>query len=445
MQSAILPRYDQIPVQKNHISMTKFKVIEDEGLVVLLGELDRWTNEAITSPEPVPAPAAAPTPTPAQARKPATPKEFAAYQHRNELQLEFDHYIEDFTVCLPTQLLGRPDSYSFNLPPPLTISNMRCYSDWQRILHQYRSSESETDVRLDRIPLPLVPWENNHFLAEIKSSELYRILSSLVSERQKGSDFVLVHCAKYTLSEFVHLRKQVVQVSYGPDDGHWIDHTKFVDMKFANAITGSALIKPSMDFPVNFVSSSPGYEEVEMPLALSFFLLPRDHEVIFASQGSFGYALLQILIHLTDDAWDHDDAFECGVTDEIPVKIRVEEYAEFVGRTRPLGYGIKDARLLHASRLLVRDSEIYFSNQSDRTFEIETVVRLLRAFGEAEVDTERPANAEVLEEWYNNFGYEGSRWLLLALSLTLGANVYSAQFLPPAFEALRNNSVVYVY
>lgn len=95
-------------------------------------------------------------------------------------------------------------------------------------------------------------------------------------------------------------------------------------------------------------------------------------------------SIMQNLMQLTDGASDYGDAFECGAANRIPVEVRI---------IVP-GHGIKDARHLHALRLLVRDCEGYFSYYLERTFETETVVSLLRAQGEPE----RPNNAEVLEK-----------------------------------------------
>lgn len=148
---------------------------------------------------------------------------------------------------------------------------------------------------------------------------------------------------------------------------------------------------------------------------------------------------------MLDHAWDHDDAFECS-RDQVPIKIRVETYHSYAMDQWPARYQDLD-RHNHSSSVLRRECERYFNDHPGCSFEIEDIVCLLRQV-ESSVATfglEPQSDKESLVEgWYALYGYETTRWLLLAMALALGYNFSSVQVLPGGFEVLLQSPNCYI-
>jgi hypothetical protein len=145
---------------------------------------------------------------------------------------------------------------------------------------------------------------------------------------------------------------------------------------------------------------------------------------------------------ILDQAWDHDDAFECS-QNQVPIKIRVESYRSYAKVQMPAYDGNSHRHSMLAS-VLRHERERYFDEHAGLSFENENQVRLLRR-AEAMIDLEPKSDKDSLvEKWDALYGFETTRWLLLAMTVALDSNCSSVQALPESFEILRQSPNCYI-
>ncbi|KAH1912575.1 hypothetical protein KXW47_007498, partial [Aspergillus fumigatus] len=323
--SAILPQYESIGIHANHMDMTKFSDEHDDGFVNISGKLLLWAKALATIPKPGPQPSPArPRPILKHEREEMSPKEASARHYAAEVLLEGDDEA-NLTVSLPTRLLEDDSEHRVRFITPSQLAVLR--SSWSRLLTYYQpfpaSMESIADPRRQRYSLSFAPWLNGVFLARVPCTDVWRILSGSVSERQHSSDAVLVNRFMFSISPTRYEGSTVLIASYRPNDGHCNLSTVLPSKELAEAIVGSGGLPPTDTLGPNFVCSEGGYEKVQMPYALFLTVLPLNKCVLFKCQMDLALSLLDIMLPMLDCAWDHDDAYECG-PDDVPIKIRVE-------------------------------------------------------------------------------------------------------------------------
>jgi hypothetical protein len=142
-------------------------------------------------------------------------------------------------------------------------------------------------------------------------------------------------------------------------------------------------------------------------------------------------------------AWDHDDAWECTL-DQIPIRVCVGEFRSFAKSPfifrRGDGFYLMELR---SSVLKGRCFE-YFKRHLELKFEIEDVRGLLKQTDDSVTNPELLNRKQLLKRWYALYNYEGARWILLALSLTMGSNLSKVWVLPTSFDVLRDHSMCYM-
>merc|ERR1711964_57293 len=125
-----------------------------------------------------------------------------------------------------------------------------------------------------------------------------------------------------------------------------------------------------------------------------------------------------------------DDACECG-DDGIPVKIKVEALRNWYDNGRHLALNPRPMEYLIYTSQLSTILESYFSTNMEMEVEIEDVVKLLENIEkEGSGWWSKASQSDLIERFYALYGFEGSRWLLLALVLTLGENLMNCATLP---------------
>lgn len=73
-------------------------------------------------------------------------------------------------------------------------------------------------------------------------------------------------------------------------------------------------------------------------------------------------------------------------------------------------------------------------------FAIESVDTASEALPQANISD----SSQLLEDWYARWGFEGTRWFLIVLTITLGRTFYGVQFLRPSFECLLTSPNCYI-
>jgi hypothetical protein len=87
----------------------------------------------------------------------------------------------------------------------------------------------------------------------------------------------------------------------------------------------------------------------------------------------------------------------------------------------------------------------YFRDHSDISFEIENLVRNIRSMeASLRLDDNGDRRSTLMNDWYALYGTERARWLLIALTVTLGHNFGSVQALPESFEVLLQSTHCYI-
>jgi hypothetical protein len=407
------------------------------------------------------------------------------------LQLAFDAEMDLYTVAVPFRLLPGDQAQSFHFPQRADMHEIERRCMWRTILRMFQNSSDDqpkTDPRLRRRALPLVPWHHDAFLALVATIDVFRILASRVSERQKGPVVVLVHGIKFKVLDTLYQNIPVVIPMFSSGDGHYVPFTTVQSREFADAFVGSGSLTPKMPYRINFVCSQPGYETAQRPVLFALYRLERDNGVLFQSQLHKCFSLWQRFVIILDEAWDHDDAYEC--TDEdVPLKKFVETYRAFAERQRPVRNEVIDSHNA-AAAIIHHECIKYFSDSRTARLDVEIedvskriveVDRQLQAeasgiladeesndvfpsgssslmgnHAASDLDLDFPAtnvndglntstqDRTGLEKWYALWGFEGTRWLLIALTVTLGHNFCSVQALPPSFEALLGTPNCYI-
>lgn len=371
-------------------------------------------------------------------------------------------------IPLPFSLLPFDEDHHYRFKDPDPTSQSPVLSNWQRLLRLFNYGESSptTDHRLRLTPLALIPIRNRNLLALVRTSDVFRILASRVSRRQKGRSSVLVHNTQLSIVEPYQqipvLRPTQVK------DGHWVTFTDVPTRQWGDAFTGPGSLPPDVPYNINFVCSQPGYEAVQMPSLLALREIPRNNNVLFAAHVMTCYALWQSFVTLMCETWDHDDAYEC-TDDEIPLKKYVDSYADFAQNQRLnlMNDDIDKTRVLHntESFALTAACVRYFADpaRKDMSFENEDLVNCIAAVlshrqaqfasGSDDATWEPPVSAtethvsneaQLLEGWYACWGTEGTRWLLIVLTITLGRNSCGVQALPESFDCLLKSPNCYV-
>ena len=324
---------------------------------------------------------------------------------------------------------------------PDWISKSYTFSGWLTLLRRFQQNEHETDPRRDEKPLSMVPFSDGRFLACIPTSDVYRILASSVSERHAQNSAVLVHHTFFSISEKLYADLPVVKVRYA-EDLHFIDRTLIPSAEFAHAIVGASGLAPDVWFPATFICTVPGHEKVEMPWVMALVTFHR-HDVIFSSQFRRALLLWKLCADLLDMAWDCDDAWEC-TPDQIPIRVCVGEFRSFA-KSHGVFLGVNFYQMQLRSSVLKASCFDYFKKRSSELkFENENIRGLLKQAENSLMNPDLPSKEQLFEQWYALYGYEGSRWILLALSLTLGSNLSKVWVLPKSFDVLRDYSMCYM-
>jgi hypothetical protein len=374
-----------------------------------------------------------------------TPKEASARHYATEVLFEEDDEL-DFTVSLPTKLLGVDSEHRVKFVHTDQPAIFR--SSWSRLLSYYPSfpnwGENTADPRRQRYSLSFAPWLDGVFLACIPCTDVWRILSGTVSERQHSSDAVLVNRFNFSVSPKQYENSTVLLASYRSSDGHGGASTLLPSKDLAEVIAGSGRLSPTDNLGPNFVCTQEGYEKVQMPYALVLTVLPRNNCVLFDCQMRQALSLLDTMLSIMDRAWDHDDAYECS-PDDVPVKIRVEALQDIPERLVSMRHSTSGDPPNRTAfdlwtAILQEECKKYFEGHEEAV-EIEDIVRLLRKAEKAAHDTAMEVD---LEDWFDQFGLERTRWLLLVLGLTLFGNIFFCPSLPAAFDVLRQSEICYI-
>jgi len=386
----------------------------------------------------------APTPKP----KIRSPIYNAAKYSAAELLLEEDEIWEDCTVSLAAQLFLSDKSHIVSFPAPTSDNGYGFRSCWATALKQLGGIKfpcANEDPRRTRLPLSITPWADGHFLSEVAVTTMWRLFASSVSERQGGKSCVLLHNILYVISDRVHRNLPVIDGYYRAGDGHYVEFSEIPSLDLAGAIAGTAglAIEQRTGTP-RYICSKPGYEKAKMPFALALVALPKLHRVLFLEQFKWMGGIVGLLVVLLDDAWDHDDACECG-DDGIPVKIKVEALRNWYDNGRHLALNPRPMEYLIYTSQLSTILESYFSTNMEMEVEIEDVVKLLENIEkEGSGWWSKASQSDLIERFYALYGFEGSRWLLLALVLTLGENLMNCATLPKEFDVLRRHRTCYL-
>lgn len=324
---------------------------------------------------------------------------------------------------------------------PDRIFKSYAFSGWLTLLRRFQQEEYETDPRRDEKPLSMVPFSDGRFLACIPTSDVYRILSSSVSERYAQNSAVLVHHTFLSISDKLYEDLPVVKVRYA-EDPHFVDHTIIPSTEFAHAIVGASGLAPNSWFPITFKCTVPGHEKIEMPWAMALVSFNR-HTVIFSSQFCRALLLLKSCADLLDLAWDDDDAWEC-TPDQVPIRVCVGEFRSFV-KSQRVSSGVDYYEMEYRVSVLRAVCFDYFKQHSSKLeFQNEDIRNLLKDAENFPTNPSPPSQKQLVMQWYGLCGYEGSRWILLALSLTLGLNLGKVWVLPNSFDVLRDHSMCYM-
>lgn len=165
--------------------------------------------------------------------------------------------------------------------------------------------------------------------------------------------------------------------------------------------------------------------------------------VIFSSQFCRALQLWKLCADLLHMVWDYDDAWEC-TSNQIPIRVCVGEFRSFA-KSQGVFLGVDFYQMQLRSSVLNASCFDYFKkHSSELKFENEDIRGLLKQAENYLTNPDLPSKEQLVEQWYAFYGYEGSRWILLALSLTLGSNLSKVWVLPKSFNILRDHSMCYI-
>jgi hypothetical protein len=181
-----------------------------------------------------------------------------------------------------------------------------------------------------------------------------------------------------------------------------------------------------------------------MPYALALTLLPKPNAVIFSEQLDWLGSISRLLVVLLDGSWDHNGAFECS-PDGIPIKIRVDRFRDWIENARHLALQPSEMEYHTHTSHLSKASKSYFMANAEMKVEIEDVVKLLGVVEKVwNEEWGKESQLTVLDRFFAQYGFEGTRWLLLALLLTLVENSLLYEALPEEFEVLRRQRTCFL-
>jgi hypothetical protein len=378
-------------------------------------------------------------------RKPATQDEFAATQHATYLCTKYDLPNDSFTISIATRLfveegLHQIDFSHENLPTSRLMDSYDI-SGWATLLQRFQPEELDPDIRRERKPICLVPFINRRFLARIPTTDVYRILASRVSTRdfQHSASAVLVHNTIFSVSSNSQDNLPIIEVRYS-DDPHPLASTLVPSVDFCKAIASNTGLVPDPSFPIQLKCTTSGHERVVMPYLMAWRAFDRD-EPIFSSQYDKTSKIWSTMVELLDMAWDDDDAWECTKR-EVPIRVLVDDYRRTVRGLHP-SRGSGDPRDMIYSEL-GRYCFDWFKRKHECEFEEGDIRNLLKTVEALAAISEMQDRKQVLEKWYHYYGPEISRWILLALTLTMGSNLSTVWELPDNFDVLLENSYCYI-
>ncbi|RDK42430.1 hypothetical protein M752DRAFT_300648 [Aspergillus phoenicis ATCC 13157] len=438
--SAILPRWKSVPLNKAHNTMTKLGSVDDPAFELICAEIFRWVNAAKKQRGSVATSGAS-----ADSWRPQNEKQIAAMQHKEIFNCHYDPSSDDVIFPVATRLLKLDSEYTVQFPEAERqlgfLQETYQLSGWLAVSRRFCPTDVERDLLYASRPISLVPYVNHRFLACVPTVDLYRVLASRVSVRQSYDSHVLVHSTMISVSKDTFNNQPLVEIRYA-DDPHYGLSTSVPSQQFATSIVGTGGIKPQATFNFEYNCSVPGYEAVSMPNLMCMFAFQR-HAVIFSSQFQVSYTLWRFFTEVLDTMWDHDDAWECG-EDQIPIKVHVEEYLTFAKDfSSPVRDGLNYWTLKSIGSVLTHACYEFFVGHPKRQFEIEDILRFLQSARKMLAD-EHHSKEEYAGSWYRLYGTEMSRWLLLAQTLTLGSNISRVWPLPGSFDILREHASCYV-
>ncbi|CAN9172590.1 unnamed protein product [Alternaria alternata] len=439
--SAKLSGWNNIPLDKNHSDMTKFEYDNDPDFMSVFGEIQRWVK-ATEAKKRLTTVLLETT----SRREPVTQAEFAADQHATYLGIKYDPPNNSFTISIATRLFVEEGLHQIgftheNLPTSRLMDSYDI-SGWATLLRRFqRGEELDPDIRRERKPICLVPFINRRFLARIPTTDVYRILASKVSTRdfQHSTSAVLVHNTIFSVSSDSQDNLPIIEVRYS-DDPHPLSDTLIPSVDFCNSIASNTGLVPDPPFPIQLKCTASGHERVVMPYLMAWRAFDRD-EPIFSSQYDKTSKIWSTMVDLLDMAWDDDDAWECTKR-EVPIRVLVDDYRRSV-RGLHSSRGDGDPRNMRYSEL-GRYCFDWFKSKHEGEFEEGDIRNLLKDVEALAATSEMQDRKQVLEKWYHYYGLEISRWILLALTLTMGSNLSTVWELPDNFDVLLENSYCYI-
>jgi hypothetical protein len=315
---------------------------------------------------------------------------------------------------------------------------------WSYVLLDHKPSATSTarggvsDPRRGRIPVKIAPWQDEIFLAEIPSTDIWRMLAAEVStaDRRHDQTTVAIEGKEFTISDLPFNGKPILKGKYNWL-GSGIRGRTILSLEVAQIMAAGGKVAPSHALGTPFQSSEPGYETTNMPYVMALYVIPGNQPVIFHSQARWCFRICTKLLDLLEEAWDDDDAYECDEA-EVPIKIRVDRLRNHVDSLTLIRNQIPNENVNVS--LLGSLCIAHFQQNSDFKFEVELIIRGLKQI--ENWNTNVNSNCS-FQNWTGFFSSAGARWLLLSLALTLVRNM-SYHILPECFEALLSSKICYI-